>query len=764
MISIAKTLSLIPARLRVPPRFIAVAALALLVQAAGCESVEGVINDFNRNRTVDRPPAPEPGATFTGEPYLRGTIASYGRLINNAPTLVSGFGMVVDLDGTGSNQVPAFLREWLLTEMRRNNVGSTRFDTGGLSPRRALSDLGSAVVAIEGFIPPGASVGTKFDLLITMIDQNSTSLAGGRLFWPTTLTENGLNTQLLYIKPLASGYGPIYVNPAREDDQEIEFLRQAVVINGGTVTEAQQIQMVLNQKSYLRSRQIADRINERFPLGREDRLPTAVAKSDLLIHINIPRRFSDDPEMLLELIGHMYLDPSPGFGPIQAQRLAIDLLENPEGRSAGVVAAWKTMGRTITPVLRQMYRHENSVVRVSALEAGAWLQDPQAVDPLIELAQGEDPALRVRSARWLVGMTGVTRARVAVREMLEDNDPAIRIGAYEALSLVGDLRIERTAVGQGEQFKFFIDRVRSDKPLIFATQADTPAIVIFGQDLGFLDRVFALVGDHLMIRTIAVDSIRAATVGMHASETAFIPVHWRGRLEQLEQEAQASLGADPLEPVFEVELGDREGQVIRVRVRGQAALDTMRSSLLDDLPFSAAAAPSDPAAIAVVRLVAVPRAAGGGQEDGYVGELLSLQSTDQPLPLAVRYRKPGGTESQTYRITPTVATLAYTLGYDRSDRLAKLGPDLPYSTVVQTLYQLCRSGLIPASILVDYNELAYLIEEAQRAGVIDERPEVDLIVEPTPDAPGDTSSGGPSPPAAEELAWPPSPAGDERPE
>ncbi|MFI4859391.1 MAG: flagellar basal body P-ring protein FlgI [Phycisphaerales bacterium JB063] len=745
-------------------RQVALACAAMsVVGFAGCEMM---------HHKADAPPAAEPGATFTGEPYLRGTVQSYGTLINNLPLLVSGYGMVVDLNGTGSNEVPAFLRDWLITEMRRNNVGSADFGTDNLSPQRAMSDTGSSVVAVEGFIPPGATPGTKFDLLVTMIDQNSTSLSGGRLFWPTTLTQNGLNSQLSYSRPMASGYGAMYVNPISSEGNEVEFLRQALVVDGGTVTEARQIQMILNQRSRLRARQISDRINERFPAGREDRLPTAVAKDDLTIDFNIPERFSDNPEALIELIGHLYLDPTPGFAPNQAQYLADKLAEDPEGRARSVVASWKTLGRTITPVLRRLYDHENLTIRSAALEAGAWLQDREAVDPLIALTRRGDAQSRIDAARWLIAVNGVSRGREAIRAMLNDEDPAVRVGAYETLSLISDRTIERMAVGYGTQFKYYIDRVESDHPMIFATQADTPTLVIFGDNPGFRDNLFAQVGDNLMIRTIPVDTLRTATAGLHEGETAFVPVHWQGRRELLEDEVRTSLGADMDEPLYQTELGDRDGEIIKVRIRGQAAMDMMREQLLMDLPRSQVMATAGPASIAVVRLIEIPRrkrnadGTAGEWEGEYVAELLGLQDPGEPLPLAVRYQRPGSREVQTYRITPTVATLAFTLGYDRSEHLAKLGPDLPYSTVVQAIHQMCEDRLIEAPFQITLNEIAQRVEDAQRAGVIDDRPEFDLEEVPDPDfgpnanTPGDLGELTPLTPLNPDAA----PSTDDRPE
>ena len=124
----------------------------------------------------DNQDANEAANTFSGPKYLRGSIGSYGSFLNNQPRYVGGYGMVVDLNATGSSEVPAFMRQWLINEMLQNNLGSVQFGTERFGPERVMADLGSSVVAVEGLIPPGAVRGSKYDVLVTMIDQTSTSL------------------------------------------------------------------------------------------------------------------------------------------------------------------------------------------------------------------------------------------------------------------------------------------------------------------------------------------------------------------------------------------------------------------------------------------------------------------------------------------------------------------------------------------------------------------------------------------------------------
>ncbi|MCC6581796.1 MAG: hypothetical protein IT440_15295, partial [Phycisphaeraceae bacterium] len=72
-------------------------AMGLAVAWFGCEARQP-------------PPAP-PGPAFTGPAYLQGTVGSMTKLRGYEPLLVSGYGLVVDLQGTGSADVPDFLRK-----------------------------------------------------------------------------------------------------------------------------------------------------------------------------------------------------------------------------------------------------------------------------------------------------------------------------------------------------------------------------------------------------------------------------------------------------------------------------------------------------------------------------------------------------------------------------------------------------------------------------------------------------------------------------
>src|SRR5579872_5824676 len=66
------------------------------------------------------PPKYEPEANRAVPAFMKGTVYECTNLQNNQPFLVSGWGLVVNLDGTGgSNQVPNNVKAYMVKEMEK---------------------------------------------------------------------------------------------------------------------------------------------------------------------------------------------------------------------------------------------------------------------------------------------------------------------------------------------------------------------------------------------------------------------------------------------------------------------------------------------------------------------------------------------------------------------------------------------------------------------------------------------------------------------
>ena len=448
---------------------------------------------------------------YNGPGFLRNTVGASAYIPKRdlEAMLVSSYGLVVNLSGTGSNKVPPQLRERILTMARKGRLGSAKYGTQDMTPERVLADTNTAVVAVEALIPPGASKGSRLDLLVSTIPRTGvSSLAGGRL-WRTELSQLGVVSSRMYNRPRAYGNGPLYVNPfvsTRPDDQES---RQAVVVGGGVATEDRIIELVLRQPSYALARAIADRINERFPkaVGRfrgdpeEDDNEVATAKTDNSVRISIPKRFHREPHRLLNLITHLFLGGGPDFEYEKAHDLGELLLAQPEN-AEHIVPAWEALGKMVMPVLRERYyEHPRIHLSLGALEAGAKLGDLKATGALERLARHPDWKVRRKAADLLGYLSQHVRTPRILRALLDDRNQKVRLEAYESLAAMRDPLVQRTEFHSEGGFKFMLDLVPSTRPLIYISHEPVTRVVIFDPMLGFEnDALITMWDDRLMIR------------------------------------------------------------------------------------------------------------------------------------------------------------------------------------------------------------------------------------------------------------------------
>ena len=480
------------------------------------------------------PEAAPPGATYSGPRYLYNTIGSLTTLQNNRPQLVSGFGLVVGLDDTGSSEVPQALRQWLINEMTKQGVGSIDTqDILPMSPEELLLSRTTAVVRVVGFIPPGAVAGSRFDLLVSAADSSTTSLLGGRLY-TTNLSAGGFNPERFYLTPLAEGSGDVYLDPRSADSPAASNLglqperREALVVAGGRCLNTRDFKLILNQPSRARAAAIGDRINELYPKAPSDRRPTANPISPSTIELRLPANYLDRPQEFVDLVAHTFLDRSPAFVPYQTEQLMEMLIDEP-AETARILPALKALGPNARGVLRRYYpahypQPEPQAradadqpaptggpipihARLAALEAGAFVGDERASQFLLELAGHEDPTVRGRVARALVALPRSEYGERALRTLLDDPVRTVRLTAYETLAENNHPLIERMVIrDKYDQPKMVIDRVPVREPLIYLTQKDLPRLVIFNPMLAFeapsLTRIW---NDHLMIRRTESD-------------------------------------------------------------------------------------------------------------------------------------------------------------------------------------------------------------------------------------------------------------------
>ena len=134
----------------------------LTLTFAGCQNM--VLERADRDTKSER--LSKTNFELEVDPIMRGTVASEGIFTGYEPTVVRGYGLVVGLSGTGSRIVPAQVRSLMLAEMTRRGVGDPQNGWNGLTPERMLDSEDTAIVVVEGVIPPGAPKGTEFDVRV----------------------------------------------------------------------------------------------------------------------------------------------------------------------------------------------------------------------------------------------------------------------------------------------------------------------------------------------------------------------------------------------------------------------------------------------------------------------------------------------------------------------------------------------------------------------------------------------------------------------
>ncbi|MBT8484461.1 MAG: hypothetical protein HKO59_05915 [Phycisphaerales bacterium] len=461
--------------------------LAVLALAAGCDNIE-------RAGPRPRPARVDPSLRIESAQILRGTVASETIMRGYNPVIVRGYGLVVGLEGTGSRDIPPALRAHMLAEMARRGIGSESAGFGHLKPEAMLDSPDTAVVIVEGIVPPGAVGrlstgrgairGTRFDVRVFADPRTgTTSLDGGRLY--TAELRPVLPGDVLppvgsrQASPIAEAGGPLFINPFSAPDaleQRGIDLTIGRIMNGGEVLRDIPIKLRLASPSHARAEIIQSSVNARFPQEPGQRDPTARGESGETIRITIPTSFRARPDEFIELLRHMTIRRSGAEAVAASVKRA--LLRDP-GYAAAASWRWEALGAKALPTARTLYDTPQERPRLAALRAGARMDDALATPHLIQMTKSGSANARREAASLLGEMRLDPQIDVALRALLDDADIDVRLAAYEAQIKRNDPYITRDVVDG----KFVVDVVPSERPLIYVTQIGQPRIAIFGADL-----------------------------------------------------------------------------------------------------------------------------------------------------------------------------------------------------------------------------------------------------------------------------------------
>ncbi|MCA9282052.1 MAG: flagellar basal body P-ring protein FlgI [Phycisphaeraceae bacterium] len=444
--------------------------------AAGVICAGAGVAGCSGNKKPVRLPQPEAVPSDVPE-ILRNTIGAECRIGGLEPTLATGYGLVVGLNGTGSKEIPLPIRNEIVEMMERRGIGRPSGSFAGMTPDELIDDPNTAVVSVEALIPPGSPEGSRFDILVRAVPGSSTTSLEGGTLWTTELREGALISSGPDRRIFARANGPIFINPFADPAVSASADANKIigrVLDGGQATISIPLSVTLNNPSHARARAIVSAINGRFPKGA-GREPTARGRNEELIAINVPYAYSDRTGEFVQLIRHMRIDQQ--FAPEWAQRYATALKDEPE-LAERIGYCLEALGEGAIPAVRDLYTYGEVRPRFTALRVGARLGDVRAVPYLQELVEQGRGSVRIDAVKLLGRVGSDPSVNRFLRGLLDDADLAIRINAFESLMKRADPMIRRTVVAD----KFVLAEVPSRDPMIYVTQQGEPTIALFGGD------------------------------------------------------------------------------------------------------------------------------------------------------------------------------------------------------------------------------------------------------------------------------------------
>lgn len=508
------------------------------------------------------------------DPVLRGTIGTMATTTAGQPVLVSGYGIVVGLAGTGGGVLPEPIAATMEREMSLRGIGraashaegsAMRDPITGLSktPAEVLRDPNVAVVLVQGVVARAAPEGFEFDLAVRAL--NATSLVGGSL-WSTDLrlgppsSFGGVQTRRFGV-----GRGPIFVNPF-SDPASAQGEATGRVLAGGVVSDPLAVQIAIDPPSHSRARQIEQAIRMRFAQGRYDPGPIARARDDRLVDLLVPFRWRDRPSEFLRVVEHLQADMT--YPEEHARRYLAMVRDDPSLGETVSLMLWALGDRGVV-FARELYREADPRLRMCGLRAGAKLGDPMVADGLIAFAQSKGQ-YQLESIVLLGEIDSGPAADMALRDLAASGPLTARASAYEALArraeraesgsiaetvaarrlsnfdphstpLIEELTtlrlsgttiqgIERRTVGG----RFVLDRVPWGDPLVYVTQQNRPRIVIFGDSPRLPKPVLVSLweGRLMMVADSASDPLRLSYTS-HRSGRAVVEPAAPERVDEL---------------------------------------------------------------------------------------------------------------------------------------------------------------------------------------------------------------------------------------
>lgn len=465
------------------------------------------------------------------------TIGDVAAEFDNATDLVvSGFGLVTGLNGTGGVTPPGDARTMVFERLKR-----AQFE----NPSEVLDSPDCAVVVLTAVIKPGVRRDELVDVEVTLPQGSKVKNLRGGILQPTPLMtfasqgevrsylkSNDFGTisegnRMLRGHDVVIAKGPLQAALTEKDaaaSASDQPLKQAYVWKGGKVLETRAMFLVLktDQQRYRVAEQVATRLNEAFHGGESPGSKVAAARHKDLVAVTVPPRYRLNRYHFMRVVWAVPLAPPADTGRY-VKEWEQKLLEPETTLSAAI--RLEALGTPGVPALRNALTSEYPLVRFAAAEALAYQGQTTGAEVLLKAAS-EHPALQAFALTALAALDDAL-GMSKLEELLAADEPELRYGAFRALREVdpnGDL-----VRGQWARRSFVIHEVPSSGPsLVHLLREGRAEVVLFGESPKLVAPFALTAGPNITVTARAGDTV--ATVSRFSPRGEGAPTHVQSSL------------------------------------------------------------------------------------------------------------------------------------------------------------------------------------------------------------------------------------------
>ena len=390
-----------------------------------------------------------------------------------SPSHYDSFAVASSLPGTGGIVRPGVQREWILDEMRTREIES---------PEAFLDDPSTALVKLRVIANPCDSKGDILDVQVeNSTECIATNLTEGYVLESRLCELAMLQGRLRTSEPKATASGEVVILPTSFTRQSEMTPLRGVVIGGARLKQDQPVGLRVDTefRHVIVTKAIEKAINSRY-FFKDSNKQTMVAEgtSDWYVGIRTVPKYKHDSAHFMSVI------KCTGFGETldeQQERLlgCRKLLADPatcrraaaELEAIGTDAAKETLIGGLSS--------SDKEVRFYSAYSLAYLDCKDSVPVLLELAQST-PAARELCLVGLV-VNDDSSAREALEQLLQEPDPDLRFGAFNAIRRRNPTDMSVKGVVIGKNFQFV--QIPSSTPLLTVSLQKQKEVILFGSNI-----------------------------------------------------------------------------------------------------------------------------------------------------------------------------------------------------------------------------------------------------------------------------------------